>query len=49
MKPGVYTKEVDLSSVWICSCHRIGFKTEYQYLSHIRSIKLNKIRSKISS
>jgi len=46
VKPGVYTKEIDFSSIWVCSCHGIGFKSEEKYLSHTRSIKIKKIKAK---
>jgi len=49
MKPGVYTKEIDLSHVYICSCCNKFFSEKEEYIIHFRKNKLEKIRSKISS
>ena len=43
VKPGVYTVEKDLSTVWFCECCNRAFKTESHYLSHIRNVKIKQI------
>ena len=52
VKPGVYTKKIDLSEVqqvYFCDCCDRAFKKKSYYLNHIRNKKLKKIKSNLSS